>query len=343
VDHPADRQPRPQPDIVLVLPDDHDVVSGGNLFNRRLQQALERLAVNHRCATLAATLRAAAPLGDTVFLVDSVLREHLPELLRTRRPGHRVLVLVHYLHSLDPHRRSAATLAAEQWLLSDVDGLVANSVQAATALAELFPGRAILHVPPAPIVLPVVDAAPSGNQALLVGNLIRCKGVLPLLEALDRRLQPDDTFQLRVLGRGDFEPDYADRCVASVARSSRLLRAVHLQAPVAAAAMPAEYAQSGLFVAAADFETFGMAMLEARVFGLPIYALDAPYARQHLQGNQSGELFASYDELAAACLAWSRDATRRRAVRQRAFVARLTNPPTWEQAAHALLAQLRGL
>ena len=76
----------------------------------------------------------------------------------------------------------------------------------------------MLVVPPGRVVEPgalappepVVEGPPF--RGLLVGNLIRCKGVLELLEGLRRHAAPADGLTLDILGRDDFEPDYARAC-----------------------------------------------------------------------------------------------------------------------------------
>ena len=98
-----------------------------------------------------------------------------------------------------------------------------------------------------------------------------------------------------------------------------------------------------MFVSAADMETFGMAVHEARAFGLPVLALDAGHVRAHLTSPDHGSLFGSLDELTEACIALIRDPDECGRVAARAHAARLADDYSWDAAAERLLAGLAPL
>jgi glycosyltransferase involved in cell wall biosynthesis len=177
----------------------------------------------------------------------------------------------------------------------------------------------------------------------MVGNLIRQKGVLEFLDCLGRRLKPGDLFTLRIAGRADIEPEYAARCLELLERHSRLKGRVAYMGPLPPAGIKRCYESSTVFITASSAETFGMALQEAMLFGLPVLALDAAYARRLLRSHLSGRLFRSIPALTDACLEYVRNPPALEALARRS---RASSPPMtydWADAARAFLDRFRGM
>ncbi len=83
--------------------------------------------------------------------------------------------------------------------------------------------KPILVVPPALCLSPSgkkTEAA--GFRGLMVSNLIRRKGILEFLEEPGRRLLRGDRFGIKVAGRFDIEPCYAEACLGIEVHSFRV-------------------------------------------------------------------------------------------------------------------------
>lgn len=335
---PAERTPPAgAPEIVLVLPGDHHLVSGGNLFNAGLLEGLAAIGHPHRALGLDEATAFAATGVRAAFVLDSVLLPRAAELRSRLRPGQGLHLLAHHLPVFEPWNRTPAIEAATRRDLAGFDGFLAGSAHAAGLLEPWLGDRPVAVIPPALAVRPRgIAPAGSGFRGLVVASLIRVKGVRPLLEALARGLAENDDLRLDVVGRDDLEPEEARACERLVSADPRLARAVTLHGPVPAASMPGWYERSSVLVSASEHETFGMALHEARAFGLPILALDRAHARPHVPTPAHGRLLSTLVDLIAVCLKLSRDHASLAALRRAAFDHRLPDARTWADSARSL-------
>jgi glycosyltransferase involved in cell wall biosynthesis len=277
-----------------------------------------------------------------LFLIDSALRPRFGEVRSLIRPAQKLLLLVHHLVEFEPWNRTKAAVWAAKEELFRFDGFVVPSQHAAQAVEELCESRPVIVIRPALVVRPRERRPDAeGFRGLLAASLIRCKGVLSFLEHLDRRLKEQDELFLDVVGREDFEPGYARACHDLVAGSPRLARRVRLHGPVSPDAMISWYEQSTVFVSPSENETFGMALHEARAFGLPVLALDRSHAREHVVESTHGCRYPTTAELAESCLQLARDPVHLARLRAEAFAHRLRDERTWEDAARDLVTGLR--
>ena len=322
--------------ILVLLPADRESVSGGNLYNRELLCALARQGIAHKVASDAAG-------AADVVLVDSVL---LPELPRLRAGGlcHSAwFVLVHLFPSFAAGHDSHVLADRERRQLVGITGFVTPSRQAADRLESLREGRPVLVLPPALICADLRGPAalrPAGFRGLLVASLVASKGVLEFLTTLASLLSDSDQCELTILGRSDLEPEYARLCRALVASDSRLRAIVRIREPVRPEAMPGVYAAHSVAISCSRFETYGMAMHEARAAGLPLLALETGNARAFVSRAEHGRLCKDDAELARCCLEWMRDPTALGAAQRAAHAYPLLSSWSWDAAALSLQRQL---
>jgi glycosyltransferase involved in cell wall biosynthesis len=351
--------------LAFVLPAQHGLISGGNIYNERLIDALAALTgpdLNDapdsndapdlhdaqrpvRTLTVAegqAAMRAGAP---GTYFIDTLNLGDFIELLAQPHARQRRILIVHHLPSLEPGiDPDDPALAIERATLPRFDGFLTTSSYTTALLRERgHTTQDIMTVPPA---LSARDRqalrCPPGVRALLVGNLIPRKGVLPLLHALDAAVTPDDRFDIDVVGGTVLDPDYAGACARLVASSPRLGPRVHLRGEVAHAEMDAYYGAASVVISASSMETFGMALQEARAWGLPILALDGGNARNHFAPGQNGALHGTVPALVHGFLALVRDPAHMQRLFACAQDMRAGAGYTWDVAARALLDQLAG-
>jgi glycosyltransferase involved in cell wall biosynthesis len=329
-------------DLAFVLPPDRDSISGGNLYNRELLAALARLGARPRVlgAAEAQALARAPARRKTLLVVDSVLAGLVPELTALKARGRRVVLLVHLLPALVPGPGGAAALRREGARLAGLDGFIVTGAGVAAELGPVAGARPVVALPPALLHrAPRARPRGSGFRVLTVGNLIRRKNVLELLSELASRLRASDELELEVVGGTSLEPRYAARCRRLVAGQVQLASRVRFRGEVAPELMPATYAASSVYASAATYETFGMAMHEARAFGLPLLALPTGNARSLVTRPGTGRICGSVAEIARALVGWSRDRAAFRAVRAAAWRHRLAETRTWDDVARDLLAR----
>lgn len=331
--------------MILVVPDSHGAPSGGNIFNRLLLRALRKKGVEAEALTVGPALSRMRQARAGSWWVDSLCLDALDKFVALQAGKRRVYALIHDLPSLEPSLSPAARRireAKENRALRDVSGFLVTSPSTRALLRKRrLTGGPILVVPPAPAVLPGRRRAATGRFAgLMVNNLIRRKGVLEFLRCLGRRLKESDDLTLRLAGRVDIEPGYAERCLDLIRASACLRDRVRYLGPLPSAEVKRCYETSTLFITASRLETFGMAVQEARLFGLPVLALEADYARRRLQLGRSGLLFPSTVDLAEACLRYVRDPSALEALAARARASAPHSMYDWEDAAQLFLDQL---
>jgi glycosyltransferase involved in cell wall biosynthesis len=336
--------------LIFVLPAQSDVVSGGNIYNERLIAALAAQC-DVRTVPVGEGLAAMGAGAPGVFFVDTLNLGDFAALLARPQPRQRRVLIVHHLPSLEPDLDPAhPSLAIERAALPRFDGFLTTSDYTTALLrARGLTAQAFLTVPPALSARPwQARACPPVMRGLLVGNLIARKGVLPFLEALEAAMTPaagpddrtDDRFHIDVVGGMGLEPAHARACVALVGASPALRPRVHLHGEVPHAAMDGFYGAASVMISASRMETFGMALQEARAWGLPILACDGGNTRNHFAPGQNGELHATIPALAHRFLALARDPARMRELFERAQAMRAGDEYTWDAAARRLLDAL---
>jgi glycosyltransferase involved in cell wall biosynthesis len=187
-----------------------------------------------------------------------------------------------------------------------------------------------------------VRGAGAPVRALVIANLVPGKGLTQLLAALDAALREDDRFELSIIGRLDADPEYAARCARSIAESPALSARVTLQGALSHERVLAALAEAELLLSASVMESYGMALGDARVSGVPIVACAGGHSAAHVDVMAGGQLVNSAQELATACLLLARDPEALTERTQRARRHALPGRP-WALAAAELLAQLAGL
>jgi glycosyltransferase involved in cell wall biosynthesis len=137
-------------------------------------------------------------------------------------------------------------------------------------------------------------------------------------------------------GRADLEPGYAQACLARL-QSEPLQGRVQYLGPVEPERLAAYYRAASCFVSASSMETFGMALQEARTYGLPIVARDGGYVRHHFTHGHDGILCDSVASLCETMLALVRDPARLHALCLHAQRSPDTSSDyTWQTAAAQL-------
>jgi glycosyltransferase involved in cell wall biosynthesis len=336
-------------ELHFVFPSGSELASGGNVYNRELVRALVAHGRDLDGNPLVVHVfgpdefvRRVASGAPGLFFVDTLNLEQA-RVLERKTPRQRAVLVVHHLPSLEPGiTPEDPTLGLERAVLPLFDAFVATSPFTADLLARRgFPRERVFTVQPG---LPPIELGPPRTEpplrGLLVANLIRRKGVLELLEAIARASRPDDAFELVLVGRADLDLDYAVAVSHRLTSTPVLTQRVRWVQPVAYGAMGAHYRAASVLISAAGMETFGMALAEARAHGLPILALDAGHAAEHIDDGDNGRIFWSIPALAEGFLTLARDppALRSLVTNARRFAA--PGPDGWPRAAHELLREL---
>jgi glycosyltransferase involved in cell wall biosynthesis len=331
--------------VVFVVPEGHPP-SGGDLYNRLLFGALKEAGFEFEMTSLHRLAPPSFPAG-TEFWVDSL---YIPELGRrdVLRPDDRLFFVIHSLPSAEPGL-AAATAERLRWdedrLFARTAGFLVTGAGMRGVLGERgFGAVPVLVVEPAPCVLPKGPLVPPERfTGLIVSSLIRGKGVPEFIEALGREVRAGDDFAIRIAGRTDIEPWTAVASLEAVASHPLLRRSVRHLGFVPYEDLGAEYEKSSALISPSASETFGMAFHEARIFGLPILAVRAPYSEPFVERGRTGLLFETAAELAGGTLELIREPGRVKELAEGAALARPSVASTWADAARSFLKQRKSV
>ena len=332
------------------MPDIEALPTGGNVYNRRILEALPD-GNPATVTTWPVGEDAAAPPPPSVdpggpVVVDSLCLQQADALrgLREAHPHARLILLAHYLHCVDPRESDGPAADAERTLLPLFDRAVTPSRYVADALAE--EGLPAEPVPPgldAAYREPTVCPPATGGTApklLTVANVLPGKGLDVLVDALqrlrDKRRDLDWTW--RLVGSGELDAACADAFRERLSGAG-LGDRVRWDGPVAGDAMPGAYDACDVFVLPTRFETCSLSTREAMARGRPVVASRVGGLPENLGDARAGRLVPEGDAqaLATALSALIADAEARRAM-GRAARRRSQSFPTWETSARRFAA-----
>ncbi len=319
--------------IVFVCPDPATFPSGGNRYNELLMRGLKCLGVAFRQMEYAAWESAHLNDGD-ILLFDSLYFDQLAALSGFfERPGKKYFLL-HYLASFYP--RDEDLLKWQLQVLKGFDGIICPGEAVLEELVALGVASALHFLPPAeerPLLPAPKPKEKSGLAVLWVASMQPVKGVLEMLEALEREAGSlcARGVEVRLVGTGEVGNAYADACRALLSKGA-LRAVVRYSGPLPHAVLQQNYAEADVLLSASHFETFGMAVREACLWGIPVLAREAAYLRWH---KQRGEVytFSELQYLAKALVDFKPE--RRRASTEDLF--------SCERAASKLLRVILGL
>jgi hypothetical protein len=212
--------------------------------------------------------------GADVIVADSLLAQH-PEALRSvakKHPSATLVLLVHYLHCIDPRSPDMTVAADERDTLNAVDGAITTSRFVRRALVdEGLPAERVEAVRPG-LDERYRGALPArlGRDApriLTVANLLPEKGLRPFVEVL-RGLR-DLPWTWTLVGDASLDPGYATGVFRRL-RAAALTDRVTWTGPVAPEALRTWYDRADLFVLPSRFETCSLSTREAMARGLPV-------------------------------------------------------------------------
>jgi glycosyltransferase involved in cell wall biosynthesis len=263
---------------------------------------------------------AKARLRDTrarLVLVDTIAASAAPELGRLRASGTRVATVALM-------ERGAAALARRS------DRVIACSHALAREIREQgIPRSRVVVVPPGVTRPRAPRATPRGRarrvRVLCVANWTKAKGIRTLLAAIE--WLPEVALDLV----GDApDPRYA-RLIRADLRRAPFRGRVRVHGPKRGTALARLYARADFFALPSITESYGIAVSEALVAGLPVIACDIPATREVVGGAALLVPRGKVDPLADAIARVAGNAELRRKMSRRSRE-RAAKLPTWERS-----------
>ncbi len=288
--------------IHFIIPDFTQFISGGNLYNQELVDAMKQHSARtiHQW-TFEEFSERYKNIEKGLFIVDTLYLEEMKDLLALKKEGQKFHLLVHHLESLYPpkgHSSKEWFIEKEKPLLLPYDGFIVTSEYTANYLRRHRMRKPILVIPPAisfiPKRIPLRKSKPI--KAFLAANVIERKGVLPFIKILAQQLIEPKDFSLEIAGDLTMEKDYANTCLRLVQDTS-LKSYCRFLGPLSPKAIQKKYKNANLLIATSFFETYGMTLQEGVVWKLPILAIKGGNTTYHIQNGLNGYLFDNMEDL----------------------------------------------
>lgn len=268
--------------IMLLAPEQGEVISGGYRYNRRLAESLPEgsLVYRHaRTACRAAELFREEGMGDAdAVLLDSLFFSLQEELLRMRELLRgRLWMLVHYLPSMDPSMEEAersAMLESEEKCLSVCDGAVATGTHVRREIERRYPDLPVVLAEPGTdreLFDYRSEEKPENREVLTVGNWTPLKNyasMLPVFAGLKSK-----TWRWRIVGDSGVSPALRRQFLAE-AGERKIGGRILLDDAVPHEEVVELMRRAGIYLHPALMESYGMSVAEAMAAGCAVIAAD---------------------------------------------------------------------
>ena len=331
--------------IHFIIPDTTSFVSGGNLYNQRLLDALRKqLGLLINCLTIAEAPTNLRVLGKGIVFVDSLYLKEVADRLADKKIDQFFYLIVHHLPSMYSEKaeeNTAAWMAKEVQLLNTYDGFLGTSDFTASYLKAKKLQQPVIVLPPIPkmsVSIPTIRLA-APLRILMVANLLPRKGILSFLKILaKKRASLRTDMIITIIGETNLNKAYASACWQLIATNNWLNERVQFRGALSPLEVQRAYQQANLFVSVAAFETFGMALQEAVVFGVPILVVKGGNSANHVEEGTNGFIFDTIDALVEKIIALQQSPQEMKQLMERAF--RYTDKipkTTWEHHAGQLI------
>lgn len=265
--------------INFFVPSIHHLPTGGNIFNREVINYLSGKAridvevklVDSGEADIAIT--GTRPGVNSVAVVDSLVARyaHGAVIFSAREIFSRIVIVVHYLHLLDPAHRGSDEIQLERKILEAGDGFVTTSRFSRAALIShgVLPGSVTVVRPGLHERfrgLPKVKALGDTIRLLTVSNFLPGKGMIRLVGILDE--MRDKKWTWDVVGWDVLDDGYSTRFKNRLKTSSISSR-VRVHGALSRSQLVDVYDRCDLFLLPSRFESCGMVLMEAMARGIP--------------------------------------------------------------------------
>lgn len=279
--------------IYFVAPHPDSFISGGNRMNQQIVQGLEELGAQVIFIGLEQfNVIQSKPLDQ--FFIDSIYLHPIDSDQLNVMESKKIFVL-HLLPSMiDP----MSDLEQERMILNSFDLIIVNSQFSKDYLTRYIGwNKSIL------IVQPFIESQcmnthiKKNRQVILISNWLPNKQIYEFLIALLSHIPEQvKSLEIHIYGDTTMNKDYFQKCQALISASTWLSHSMHIHGTKDHKSMIEIMKQSCLMIDPSSFETYGMAVAEAIVLGLPVISLGAGHVK-YLIGQGKSRSCTSMQEL----------------------------------------------
>lgn len=272
--------------LLFIAPDPSRFSSGGNLYNHYLVGALHQFGQSIQISedTGSSSERQDWIIWDTLFLSDFL---HLPP-----STWDRIILLIHSDSALLVQHLPHLIESEVRFILTGrflYDHLMLSGIPSE---------RCLLLEPGVLARIPGMDASPGlPVQLMLVSNLTPDKGILAFLETCKGRPAPrQGTIEVHIFGEALLDRNYAFRCL-EILQDLNLQTWMAFHGSVSHDSLRLKMRSCHALLSVSPKESYGMAIQEARIAGIPVFAIGGGNVPNLIKHGTDGLLFPSLDLL----------------------------------------------
>jgi glycosyltransferase involved in cell wall biosynthesis len=253
--------------------DDPGRVSGGNVYDQRVTDALRALGEDVRLVEAAAGAPPdLAPIPDGgLVVIDGLVAIRSPWAIEDAASRLRVVVLAHMLAAAFPEPEPQA-VAVERRVFSHAHRVITASRWLRDELEErgLVSCERLAVAAPGSDPAAIATGTTTGGSFLCVGVVASHKGQDSVVEALTR-IRDVPAWTCTFAGSLTAEPAFTQR-VAAGAAAAGLSERITWAGVLSPRELDAAYARADLLIAPSRTETYGIAIGDALARGIPVLA-----------------------------------------------------------------------
>ncbi len=259
--------------------DDPLLVSGGNVYDRRLTEGLSATGWDARRREIEAgsaeSARAAfsAVPDDGLVLIDGLVAGRVPDELEREASRLRLVVLAHMVSASFPSA-DPRTIQDECRALRAARQVIVTSPWTRSELVNrglVLPERIVVAAPGADAAAPA-QGTRDGRALLCVGVVSAHKGQDILIEALGA-LRAPPTWRCAIVGSSAADPAFVEQITARAVDLGVADR-ITMTGALPDDDLEAAYQAADLLVAPSRAESYGMAIADALARAIPVIASD---------------------------------------------------------------------
>lgn len=278
-------------DILFFVPAIHQLPTGGNIYNQKIIDHLSKIA-NIKVVTAESELLPIQLTTDFfngnngVIIIDSLLANDIEGIREIRNEAKfvRLILVVHYLHLLNPKNNDLFKVSSELDMLRLFNGFITTSHYSRDILIfhNVSPEDiAVVHPGVDEIYHSSVPQRMGSNviRLLTVSNMLPGKGLIEFVDVLEKIKSLSWTWDL--VGSSKLDSDYSSQFKNRLS-NSLVKQRVQIHENLVGINVLRMYNESDIFIHPAKFETASLVIREAMIRGLPIVAYQVGGIREIL-------------------------------------------------------------
>ena len=252
--------------IYFVAPDFKSFISGGNVFNNQIYNAL--LDLEKPVKQICYPLEPEYIIGkDDILIVDSIFINDLDSSQLIGLPCKKYFIC-HFLPSMIGKGRGKYY---ELKILELFDTIIVNSHFCFEILLNMGVSKGLIIIEPFIDQFFNISPGDQNENALIIANWLPSKQIDQFLLCLTK--EKSIPISITIIGSTGMDPFYFKGCSRIISNSQELTHKIRILGEVDRKDTQLVLANSGLLLDCSAFETYGMAVAEAVAIGVPVLTL----------------------------------------------------------------------